>query len=176
MTDCQFTHHRPRAIYMFLIVIGAAFAIILYGSYRCHTPSFEDPFTQSVIEKYPWNRFIDGWGLLHFWFFMWLGYHYPNCWKEIVGVGVLWEVIESIFKDHPFYLTECDVSKGGWWYGRWEDIVMNSLGLCAGLALREKNMPRSVPILVLIIIVLLQVSLQQYREKIKNCSTDNKQK
>jgi hypothetical protein len=172
MSTCQFTHHRPKAIHMFLTMVLIAFAIVLYGSYRCSTPAFEDPFTESIIDRHPWNKYIDGWGLLHFWFFLWLAYHYPNCWKELIFFGIMWEILESVFKERPFYLTKCDSSKDGWWYGRWQDIVMNSLGLCAGLLLREKGVSKHVPNLLLIVIILWQVTLQQYRNAIR---TTNKQ-
>ncbi len=55
--------------------------------------------------------------------------------------GIIWEIVESIFKDHPFYISKCnytfDTDKGSWWYGRWQDIVMNSAGMLCGYYIRK---------------------------------------
>jgi hypothetical protein len=62
---------------------------------------------------------------------------YPSEFMFILILGIGWEIVESLFHDRPFYLKEChytlsDKQKSGWWYGRWEDIVMNILGMITG--------------------------------------------
>lgn len=166
-SSCDWTSKIPKGGYVVLIAITMAFLIAAYGTYRCRTPEFEDPLTRSIIDKYPWNRFIDGWGLLHFWFYAILSFYFPSCWKEITFIGIIWEVIESMFKDRPFYLAKCDISiegKAGWWYGRWEDIVMNTLGVGFGLWLRQKGGSKNILNGMLVAILVLQVSLQSAKE------------
>lgn len=129
-------------IIVVLYLILCVLAIMAYGTYRCRTDGFEDPLTQSVVDREPWNRYIDGWGILHFWFFAMLAYNFPSHWCLILLAGVLWEYIEMQFKEKPFYLAKCNVAsaeKKNWWYGRWEDLVMNSLGMLFGLWLRARN-------------------------------------
>ena len=130
------------------ICIVMALAIAAYGTLRCRSSTFTDPLTYSPLGP-PWDKFLDGWGVSHLVFYGVLAYMYPS-WPTlafIALIGIAWEVIESLAKDRPFYLSECKYSintdhaagagAAGWWYGRWQDIVMNSLGMVIGLALRH---------------------------------------
>lgn len=152
--------------HILIIAVGmicTAFAIMVYGTYRCRTPTFEDPLTQCALE-HPWNRFLDGWGLLHFWFYAMIAYFFPAYWKEITLFGILWEILEMMFKEHPFYLAKChaqvEQQKEGWWYGRWEDIIMNSLGVMFGIYLAQKGVSRNIFPIGYVILIVYQVSLQ----------------
>jgi hypothetical protein len=42
-------------VYMLLSV----FAIITYGTYRCRSPQFQDPFTHSIVGDHPLNKYVD---------------------------------------------------------------------------------------------------------------------
>lgn len=125
-----------------LICIGMLLVIVAYGTFRCKSPNFHDPLTGSLVPP-PWDRFLDGWGISHFMFYGILAFMFPS-WPHLICIaciGIAWEVIESIFHDHPFYLSKCHYSldsdaTAGWWYGRWQDIVMNSLGMIVGVSLR----------------------------------------
>lgn len=124
-----------------LICIGCILFIVAYGTYRCKHTSFVDPLTIAFAPP-PFDKYFDGWGLSHLGFFMLLGYLFPNKLFFSFTLGVIWELIECTMKDHPFYLSSCKYNmkthKGeGWWYGRWQDIVMNSTGLWAGRFLRK---------------------------------------
>jgi len=115
--------------------------IVGYGSFRCRTATFTDPLTFTLAPP-PLDKYLDGWGISHFTFFATLAYFYPSQWVLIWLLGVFWELFEYSVKDRPFYLSRChyDIAtdKGeGWWYGRWQDIVMNSLGIALGLGLRR---------------------------------------
>lgn len=113
-----------------------ALMIVAYGTFRCKTSDFKDPLTRSMF-GHPWNKFLDGWGITHLLFYMALARYYPSQWLFIWLMGAAWEVIEVIFKDHPFYISKCNYNLQtadgeGWWYGRWQDIVMNSIGIYIG--------------------------------------------
>lgn len=119
------------------ICFVCAFTIIVYGTIRCKSPSFRDPLTKSFFPA-PWNNFFDGWGIAHFLFYGLLGYLFPSRWIFITLLGIVWELIEMTFKEHPFYLSKCAAyattdKPGGWWYGRWEDIIMNTAGMLTGI-------------------------------------------
>lgn len=159
-----------QVLIMGAILITAALSIIAYGTYRCRTPTFEDPLTQSITGTHPRvTRFLDGWGILHFWLFATLAYHYPQCWKELVVAGLLWEATEMLFKERPFYLAKCDArieeEKSGWWYGRWEDIVMNSLGMVCGVLLARSGAPAITFPVGFVVIIAVHAVLQKHRQK-----------
>jgi len=114
-----------------------AFVIVVYGTFRCNKTSFKDPLTGCVSSDKQLCKFVDGWGILHFFYFVLLGYVFPHNLTTIFVMGVLWEIIESYSADHPFYLSKCKYTittddEKGWWYGRWQDIVMNTLGMFCG--------------------------------------------
>jgi hypothetical protein len=123
------------------ISVIVVIAIVAYGTYRCNSPNFQDPLTRSVAGP-PFDRYLDGWGITHFLFYGLLAFLFPRRIGVIFLLGVAWEIVEMIFKDHPFYLSDCKyemtTSYGGWWYGRWEDIVMNSAGICVGWLLGRR--------------------------------------
>lgn len=132
-----------------LINVICVMTIVFYGTLRCQG-SFHDPLTNSPFGD-PWNKFFDGWGISHFLYFALLGFLFPA--KEtlifIFVLGVLWEIVEVTFSDHPFYVSKCDygsdanvqvvneegaqgAKKDTWWYGRWQDIIMNTAGMLLG--------------------------------------------
>lgn len=125
-----------------IIFLLCVLSIVAYGTLRCRVKDFKDPIAQSFVPA-PYDRFLDGWGILHFIFYGVLAYMYPKkyCLLFIWVGGIIWEIVESIFKDHPFYISKCnytfDTDKGSWWYGRWQDIVMNSAGMLCGYYIRK---------------------------------------
>lgn len=131
--------------YVFIILLGMVCitSIVLYGTYRCMNTSFSDPLTIAFAPP-PFDKYLDGWGLSHLLFFMLLGYLFPSHLLFSFFSGVAWELFEYSMKDHPFYLSSCKYDmtthKGeGWWYGRWQDIVMNSIGLWIGSVLSTSS-------------------------------------
>jgi len=118
--------------------------IVAYGTYRCKTTGFVDPMTKSFFGP-PLDLYLDGWGISHMTFFAILAYMFPKK-KYLIFLfilGVLWEIVEYMAKDHPFYISKCNYNiqtdKGeGWWYGRWQDIVMNTAGIALGSWLARK--------------------------------------
>lgn len=133
--------------YIFVSCIVCVLFIVFYGSYRCQHPDFTDPLTKSFF-PYPLNNFFDGWGMLHLFFFTILAYFFPQHVFLIFILGLVWELIECVLKERPFYISKCasynmintDAEKNNkspWWYGRWEDIVMNTCGILLGLWLNN---------------------------------------
>ncbi len=123
------------------------FGIVWYGSYRCQFQDNVDPLTRTFGPKGT-EKFTDGWGLSHFFFYFFLTYQSPEYWFLIFLIGVAWELIEFSIKDRPFYLTDCayvlETEQGqSWWYGRMEDILMNALGIAAGYALSRYSFSSS---------------------------------
>jgi hypothetical protein len=127
-----------------LICLTIVFVIVLYGTFRCKITTYKDPLTFTLIKDGPFGESIDGWSITHFCLFAILAYMYPS-WKYllfIVVLGISWEIVESVFKDHPFYLSKCKYNitndNGvGWWYGKYSDILVNSLGMACGLVIRN---------------------------------------
>lgn len=127
-------NNNVKIVFINLTIV---FIIAIYGTFRCSTTSFKDPLTGCVSDNKNICQFIDGWGILHFFYFMLLAYFFPENLTSIFVMGVLWEMVESYSADHPFYLAKCKYTittddKKGWWYGRWQDIVMNTLGMLCG--------------------------------------------
>lgn len=134
-------HPRLQIIIICAICI---LVIVSYGTFRCHHKEFRDPLTSSIFSHDQKSSFFDGWGILHFTFFFGLAYAFPRHAVFLFILGVLWEVVESLMKDHPFYLSKCDAAdalntdgSSAWWYGRWQDIVMNSAGILLALVLKS---------------------------------------
>ena len=65
---------------------------------------------------------------------------YPNQWHFIFLIGVVWEIIEIILSYIPIF--KCYLLNYGrgqvteWWYARFEDIIMNWLGIIIGYYLK----------------------------------------
>ena len=110
--------------------------IFMYGKYRCDNPNFKD-----ILETRLGIGELDGWSLSHLSFFMFIGYHFEG--KYLIAaflLGILWEGFEHYYgTERPGWLGgygDCDMQTnregGSWWYGKWSDIVMNTIGLLSG--------------------------------------------
>ncbi len=126
----------------FLFIIVCISFIVLYGIWRCMYPKYTDPFTQTLIGGPSMSKFTDGWGIFHFIFFGLITYAFPQYIVHTFIFGIIWEIIESLSKSKPFYTPICNTlidtdQVQGWWYGRWQDIVMNTLGQAFGLFLNK---------------------------------------
>jgi len=67
---------------------------------------------------------IDGWTLLHLFFYGVLAFLFPARWPLLFLLGVAWEAYEFAVS-----------VRSEWWYARWQDIATNSVGIVIGLAL-----------------------------------------
>lgn len=124
------------------ICLACVLVIFVYGIYRCNNSSFVDPLTIAFAPS-PLDKYLDGWGISHLLFFAILGYLFPTKLLFSFFLGALWELLEYSMGNRPIPFIKCKHSlkthKGeDWWYGRWEDIVMNTAGLWIGSALRTR--------------------------------------
>ncbi len=118
---------------------------------------------QAVLKRPLFNlppTTIDWWSVTHFGFFGILGYTFPDYLFELMILGILWEVVEDGLAPHDaknlvdceadytddmmrenFQTLWCDTlsRKKDYWYGKWDDIFANVLGLLLGHYLRMSN-------------------------------------
>lgn len=131
--------------YITLICFITASVIIFNGLLKCYVPSYTDPLTIRLAST-PFDLFQDGWAISHFVFFAVIGYLYPSTQYILFAwiLGVLWEISEYFVKDTSIFPSACvsrlvTHSGGRWWYGRWQDIVMNTLGLIVGVMIAHTH-------------------------------------
>ena len=110
--------------------------IFSYGKFRCTHKDFKDPLETQLF----WG--LDGWSATHFFWFMVMGYLFPQTIILSMSVGIAWELFEHYYgKNRPGWLGgygDCKdlasdkESDGNWWYGKWSDIACNILGFVIG--------------------------------------------
>tara|TARA_B100000902_G_C27205533_1_gene861418 strand:+ start:68 stop:493 length:426 start_codon:yes stop_codon:yes gene_type:complete len=110
--------------------------IFPYGKYRCTHKNFKDPLEATLF----WG--LDGWSATHFFWYMVLGYVFPETFILSTCIGIAWELFEHYYgKNRPGWLggygdcqgLESDKEEdGNWWYGKWSDIVCNTSGFIIG--------------------------------------------
>ena len=80
---------------------------------------------------------LDGWSVTHVLYNLFLGYQFPNLFVEIMLLGIIWEILETIFGYFPG-VFDCKVTTDAddWWFGRVSDIIMNFIGASIGYSLK----------------------------------------
>jgi hypothetical protein len=119
------------------IVVGMIF---LYGNYRCTRSHIQDPLEIPLTRHVPW---FDGWSYSHL-LVAFLAGKFINSRKGVALVFIimlLWEVFEFYLgKMKPTWMKNigggsCRISTDKedkdkvWWYGKYSDILVNSVGL-----------------------------------------------
>ena len=130
MDNCYYQLLSPISyiiIFIFLYIILFYILGISVGS---------DPFLWEPSIKYL-SRYLNIWTLSHFFFFAWIGYHYPDCLEAAMVYGIAWETFEFSLgeffpKFFPKIANRIDPTWTLWYYGRYEDIIMNFLGFVVG--------------------------------------------
>ncbi len=129
---------------IYLIGVVCAVIIILYGIYRCKNPDFKDPLNiRMETENKTISNIFNGWAMSHFVFYATLGYFYPQHYIAIFIMGVIWELYEMFLQsEQPWYVKyigNCNVgtdqTTSPWWYGQYEDIIVNGTGILLGVYL-----------------------------------------
>jgi len=130
-----------KIIQIILITSITAILIIIYGVYRCKNPDFHDPLGIHFTTKSKMlNNMLNGWAISHFMYYTILTYLYPEYWMLIFVIGCIWEIYEMFLQSNqPWYVkyignctVTTDSSTKPWWYGQFEDIIMNTLGISFG--------------------------------------------
>jgi len=103
---------------------------------------------------------IDWWSVTHIAFFSMLGFLFPDYLLELFVLGIFWEVVEdalspttgkglvncerdynngfmNAFKTLWCKHTACEKD---YWYGKWDDVFSNTLGLLFGHFIRCNNL------------------------------------
>ncbi len=120
--------------YLLTMIIPLLF-IFPYGKFRCSHKTYKDPLETNLFYG------LDGWSATHFFWFMIIGYIYPETIILSTIVGILWELFEHYYgKNRPGWLggygdcnnLKTDQVNGNWWYGKWTDIVCNTIGFLIG--------------------------------------------
>jgi len=115
-------------------------------------------FLKRPLLKLP-ETYIDWWSVSHFGLFCILAYLFPDYLFELFIIGVMWEVVEDLLSPptskglvdcekeyknplkETFKIISCDYTarEKDYWYGKWDDIFANLLGLVLGHYLRMNN-------------------------------------
>ncbi len=129
--------------YYFSVFISLFLIIIFYGWLRCKK-NFPDVLEFKLLKNNHLSN-LDGWWISHFVLYLVMGYLYPYSLRLSFIIGCIWEFIEFLAgKYKPKILSSigfCKSSKKGekdkiWWYGKWEDVLINLLGLILGKTIR----------------------------------------
>lgn len=125
-----------ETLQIFSILAGSTSFIFMYGRWRSKNPNYRDPLMIKFL-----GTNLDGWSGLHLFHYMLLGYLYPEQAQLSLGAGIAWEAFEHFLGEHrPSWLGgfgDCqdniNVKKNEkWWYGRWSDLVVNTIGFYTG--------------------------------------------
>lgn len=105
--------------------------IFIYGLCLCIF-RFEDYLHTEI------NSHINFWVISHFFFYLIIGYFFPETFWLSMTIGVVWEIyedfLEKFSKKHLslISLKICKLDNFIWWYGRYEDVIANMLGFLLG--------------------------------------------
>lgn len=153
MTSASTSHLQPFHIRVGLILTVVTISFIVLGHYY---PAQIQAMLKRPLFTLP-SATVDWWSASHFFFFGILAFLYPNCACELFIISIAWEVIEDgLAPSHSKQLVDCDKSysnswmetfKSVWcehlardkdyWYGKWDDVFFNSMGILVGVGLRK---------------------------------------
>lgn len=100
---------------------------------------------------------IDWWSITHFFYFGILAFLYPSYICELFIISIIWEIVEdSLAPNHNKFLIDCSKTydnplkesfknlwcnhtsrENDYWYGKWDDVFFNSMGIIIGYGLRK---------------------------------------
>ena len=115
-------------------------SIAIYGKYRCKYINSHTDILAGGIFKKSSKLDIDGWSVTHFAFHFILAVMDSGIFLFAIIGGILWELFEGyvglykpkIIMNIGFCKNKDDKYKV-WWYGKYSDIVMNTLGFVSGV-------------------------------------------
>lgn len=122
---------------MIVILTVAVVLIFLYERHLCFL-NLRDTMTRPLLPE-PFTNVSDGWAISHILLFAILAYLYPTCLVPLFIIGVVWEAMEEaygwIVRNTRIQHVSCHLQMSdmsSWWFGRWHDIISNSIGLGLG--------------------------------------------
>jgi len=132
-------------VYILLLFINIAILILLFSFVKCK--KIQDIKYDILTKSYNYtnysflNEYLDGWGISHFILYAVMVYIFPKNWLFILMIGIIWEFIEVLLSYYSIlncYLLNYGRNKyTKWWYGRYQDIIMNIFGIIFGLYLKK---------------------------------------
>ncbi len=125
---------------MKIVILIIIYAIIL------HYFRLNDPLLFRANIDYL-SHYLNGWCLTHFLAFTYIGYQYPKCFEEAMLLGIIWEVFEFTLGEvipiiNPKLAGSIYPEFASFYYGRYEDIIMNFLGFMVGKFIYETMNPK----------------------------------
>ena len=108
---------------IYAICCTHAMCVLSIFTYELVLPKkYADPLRLSF------HKGFDGWSLTHVVYYSFLSYNYPQNIQFLLISGILWEIFE-----HYFGI----LTKNKWWFGRFEDLLMNGIGIFIGFTLKN---------------------------------------
>jgi hypothetical protein len=107
-----------------------------------------DPLNVKIIDV-PGQNCCSWWPISHFVSFLVWALIWPQYWKHLFALGILWEILEDVgkyitTKKIPQFVNMRNSKKEGskveyedWWSSSSKDIVFNAAGIAAGVAIRS---------------------------------------
>lgn len=141
----QYTFRDLLTHQYFWLPCVLAYAFIVLGHYWQDT--IQEPMKATWLTVPSFN--IDAWSGTHFAFFAFMGYHFPGHFWHFFAIGVVWEMFEDwLCADTGTQLADCTRKHSHWWpslwckgiqdgywYARFSDPLLNSLGYLTGMYL-----------------------------------------
>ena len=133
----------------FILFFICVYLIYVASVIRCKHRRIEilepDSKMYSKLKKYKlYDYGIDIWTLIHYGFYLLVGYLYPNSLIITMFLGLLWELFEFYIGEKKPKLMEnigfctTDGKERVWWYGKFSDLIFNYLGFITGRYLARK--------------------------------------
>lgn len=126
--------------FMAVLLVCTVISIFLYERYMCIL-NIRDAMTKPFLPE-PFENVSDGWAISHILLYAVLAYLFPSRLFVLFLIGVVWELLEEAYgwmiRNTGYKPAACqNVSDKmtTWWYGRWHDLVSNTIGLFAGYGL-----------------------------------------
>lgn len=135
MINCIKNIFKEGFIFIIVIILYSILLSIL------KIPKKHDPLI--IIRTKYFGNLLNGWTISHFLLHLYFGYKYPHCFKEALTLGILWELFEFSFGElfpilFPSLANKIDPHWSSWYYGCYEDVIMNTIGFLIGRFIRLK--------------------------------------
>lgn len=115
-----------------ILAIAFVLVVVIYHGLTCRGKLWQ---SQSASK-------LDVWFASHVFLYAILGWLFPEEWVLLIGVGIVWEVLEWIVhrlarsppKSMPGYrFIQCKTANEPLLYEKWTDLLANMAGLCIGI-------------------------------------------